>query len=170
MSINNEFFTQLGILVVNFENFQKNLEFFIWALIDDDQIKGQIITSQLSFRNICDLACNLVQHICNDSELMENFESLINKACKFEEKRNSIVHSAYAWNPNNPDSTIHRIKIVARKGKGLKQQIEEINSHDLETINHEFGNLLPELWNFEDRIAKLGIIEINERQLITPMN
>jgi hypothetical protein len=167
MPISNEFLTQLGLITLNFENYQKHLEFLIWALIGEDQILGQMITCKMSFKNICELASSLFQYRCDNEDLRKLLDSIISKSLGMEDKRNTIIHSAYA-DSGDPKLPLTRIKFTARKGKDFKQAIEDIKGDDLKPINTELVTLQRELAKFTDQIAQAGIINLHDRLVQTP--
>jgi len=124
--------TAMGRITANFAELETMVSFFVWSLIGPDQRLGQIITAGLSFRKLLDLLSNLYRHRHNDSPLIEELNGLIAEAAQAEDKRNLITHSY--WAAGDTDETTTRVKVTARRYRGLKHQFEQMSVEDLDAI------------------------------------
>ena len=71
ISYSKEFYEGLGRTIANFQMLEQLTEFFTWSLIGNDQDIGQMITSQLSFQKLCDLAFAIFKYKFDDQYLRQ---------------------------------------------------------------------------------------------------
>ncbi|MDD5700487.1 MAG: hypothetical protein PHU23_00430 [Dehalococcoidales bacterium] len=94
---------------------------------------GQIITSELSFRQKIDLLSTIYRIKFNSPTELVEIDTILARTAQAEQKRNAVVHSF--WTASTSLSSVDRIKITAkRKDKGLKLVIENLSAKDLEDI------------------------------------
>jgi len=119
----------IGSVTVNFAMLEGNLESFIWDLIGQDTRLGQIITAQLSFRQLIDLFGSLYCFRVRSLKFIAKYEAITKLLRQAEEKRNKIIHSQWAAGDTPESST--RIKTRARGSKGLAFTFEHTAKADI---------------------------------------
>jgi hypothetical protein len=129
----------IGQITVNFALLENTISSFVGMLISSDQRVGQIITAELSFRNLVGLLSSLYKHFVNESEKIEELDALLTTALTIEEKRNIVTHSL--WGAGYTHETITRIKMTAKKAKGLRHQYEQMSAEDLSKIAERIAEL-----------------------------
>jgi hypothetical protein len=130
--VSNEHLRAIGQITVNFANLEGAISFFVWELISNDQRFGQIITAELSFRNLVGLLSSIYKYRANNQGQIIKLEELLNRALHVEEQRNLIIHSQ--WAAGSKPETITRLKTTAKKSKGLTHQFEQLKIEDLDKI------------------------------------
>jgi hypothetical protein len=135
----------IGRVTVNFALLEHIVSSFIWGFLGD-QLKGEIVTAELSFRSQVALLSSLHKHCVNDPQKNAELEELLKRALSLEEKRNIIVHSY--WGTGSKDDTITRLKTTAKISKGLQHQLEEVSVGDLDRIADEIGVLSFDVQSF----------------------
>ena len=98
----------IGQVTVNFAMLESAISSFVWGMINTDQMLGQMITAELSFRNLVGLLSSIYKHRINDEERITELERLLNRALYAEEQRNIIAHSS--WGVGDKAETITRFK------------------------------------------------------------
>jgi hypothetical protein len=141
-----EHLRMIGQITVNFALLENAISFFVWTWISNEQRVGQIITAELSFRNLVGLLSSIFRHRMGDSEKVEELEALLTRALQVEEKRNIITHSV--WGAGNTRETITRVKTTAKKAKGLRHQFEQMSVADLNEIAEQVAVLAHEIQMF----------------------
>jgi len=122
----------IGQITVNFALLDETISFFIWQIISTDQRLGQIITAELSFRNLVGLLSSIYKHRINDEGRIAELELILNQGLYAEEQRNKVTHSV--WAAGDRPETITRFKSTAKKSKGLSHQFEQMTVEDLDKI------------------------------------
>ncbi len=123
---------EIGNIIVSFALLENSLQSFIGKMISGKQRVGNIITSELSFKNLRAISINLYIDIYGKSTNYEELKRLISEAGNLEVKRNKIVHSV--WGAGKNSDYITRIKKTAKERKGLYFQFEEMSNQDLKKI------------------------------------
>src|SRR5205809_6253592 len=106
----------IGDITVNFALLESSLSTFVSQLIGADQRLGQIITTELSFRNLIALASSFNRFREVAPASVATCEALLNRALKAEERRNAVVHSM--WAVGHTPASVTRVKVSAKKSKG----------------------------------------------------
>ena len=98
-----------------------------------------MITSELSFRGLQQLAASLVKEKIPGKS--ERFKELLKKVGKCEEKRNYISHSLWgaALTREGEERRVVRTKFSAKQQKGLHFSREELTVADLRQIAMEIS-------------------------------
>jgi hypothetical protein len=162
-----KFLASLGVITVNFQCLEKYMEFFIWALIGDDQEIGQIVTSQISFNGLCDLLSSLFRYRAENSELVKELDDLIKRANEVVGERNKFIHSSWF---GDFESSIVRVKITARGKTGLKHQYENIGPDDLLSLGRSIKLVWEALMEFIKKSEDAGIISPTSYQVLLGSN
>jgi hypothetical protein len=105
--------------------------------------QGQIITSELSFRQKIDLLSALYQDIVDKPSAVTALQKLLDRARQAEDKRNIVTHSL--WTMSDKKGKVNRIKATARNKKQLNLQIQRMSVEDLESIATEISEVAYEI-------------------------
>ena len=156
----------IGRMCIAFSSLEGQLKFMVGKLVGIDQIVGQIITAELSFRNILNLLGSLYKHRTNDNDFRKKVDDLLKNISNLEQNRNSLIHSTYGLT-KDPE-TIARFKNTARMKHGLKNNfdiitIEQIDHLvvEIENANSEVINLFLEYAEKNDIIDRVKQTELN---------
>ncbi|MDQ1636829.1 MAG: hypothetical protein QOF62_168 [Pyrinomonadaceae bacterium] len=145
-SLKKDHLQAIGLITVNFAMLEMTIAGGLWLLLGSEQKKGQIITAELSFKNLVALFSSLYRDSTDDSNKLEELESLIKRIMRAEEKRNIISHSL--WAIGDSHATITRIKTTAKISKGLKHTFEQFTVADLEEIADEMSDTAADFQTF----------------------
>lgn len=143
----------IGQITANFAMLEVIVAMSVWSLIGPDQRLGQIITAELSLRKLLDLLSNLYELRVNDPQLIKELKGLIAEASRAEKKRNVITHSYWAAGDTHDIRT--RVKMTAKRHKGLKHQSEPMSVEDLDDIADFIGEAGNHIKEF---MVRTGII------------
>ncbi|HUK99390.1 MAG TPA: hypothetical protein VLX29_00890 [Nitrospirota bacterium] len=80
----------IGSITVNFALLQNQIEFAVNFLLGSDQRIGQIITAELSFKNLLALFSSLYRFRNGDAKAIENLERLTTKIEQAEKREISL--------------------------------------------------------------------------------
>jgi len=148
--LDDQFLLALGRVTANFAVLEDSVSFFLWSLIGRDQRLGQIITAELSFKATRALLSAIFQHRIVDQVLRDELESLLNRISENEERRNVLVHSS--WAAGDTPETRTRIKMTAKKGKGIRHQFEQLVPADIEVVAARASELALDVHKFTDKL------------------
>jgi hypothetical protein len=140
-----EYLQRIGKVTASFAMLEQTLSFFIWGLISNDPIIGQIVTAELRFKNLLSLLSSLGRHRTKNEKRIKELDDWIKRAMKVEEKRNVICHSI--WGAGEAPNSITRIKTTAKISKGLRRQFEQTTVDDLDFIVNEIRAVSEDLNN-----------------------
>ena len=136
----------IGDITVSFELLLSEIQSLIWKLLDQDQRVGQIITSELSFRNLLNLLSSLYLEKKGQDDKSEKLNDLLKKANEIEGTRNGITHSI--WGAGKDIEHITRIKTTAKQKAGLRFVFEEVSASSLSDFATEIKTLAGEIQEF----------------------
>jgi hypothetical protein len=129
-----EFNAVIGRICINFSALEETLSKCIIKILGQSSDVGNILTSELSFRNKVGLFFSLYFKLRDkfDFNEFENFELeyfklLIKALNKAEDLRNQVIHSSFAIDRSGANSKIFRSKITSKQKTGLKIINEETN-------------------------------------------
>lgn len=147
MAISDEHYRAIGRISVEFGEIEMWVSSFAWALIDQEQSIGQIVTAGMSFSRQLDLLSSLFQHRCHDTTKLNDFNDLTKRLSKLSDKRNTIIHSL--WLRQSKDSTeATRLKITAKRKPGLSHTKKIVKPQELESIADDFHTALSDFSTF----------------------
>jgi hypothetical protein len=115
---------------------------------------GQIITSELAFRQKVDILGALLKENINDTVKWKELDSILARLQKAEEKRNAAVHSL--WTMSEADGKVDRIKVTAKKKTGYRLVVDCMNVEELENIAKYFAELSYEIHGLIIRLYTTG--------------
>jgi hypothetical protein len=122
----------IGRITMNFQYLENELKKRIIQMLELNQVKGHIIVSELTFKNLVNLFSSLYHNLKADYHFngLPNFEDgyfkeLLKALNKCEEMRNQILHSTIIKNWQTKEIT--RKKITSKAKVGLKITEENID-------------------------------------------
>lgn len=146
---------QIGEITVSFALLESEIESLVGNLISHDQRKGQIITAELSFRNLRALLVSLYLHRYGKDSNYGQFRELIVRLGNIEAKRNVITHSL--WAAGETVDTITRIKTTAKEKDGFKFDFENMSENKFIDIATEIKVLASDVQDFALMLAGIKI-------------
>jgi hypothetical protein len=146
MILSDEHHRAIGRISVNFSDVEAWAGFFIWQLVGPDQLVGQIVTAEMSFSRKLDLLSSLFRHRFKDETLREKLSKLVGRLANLEQRRNTTLHSS--WLHQSIDRTeATRLKITAKRKKGLQQAKQVIKPAELDALADEMAKAVAEIGN-----------------------
>lgn len=138
----------IGRITMNFQHLEGELKERIIQMLELDQEKGQIVVSEMSFKNSVNLFSSLYHSLKKDYTFNglpnfedEYFKELLKALSKCEEMRNQILHSTIIKNWKTKEIT--RKKVTAKAKYGLKITEQNID--------------IPYLFNVADYIISMSM-------------
>jgi len=148
----------LGRITANFQLLEMLLASWTGALIKTDQAAGFMITSQLSFRRLCELMGTMFRHRITDAEARSVMERLLKRAAKIEERRNAFIHSTWS----DPDQQLKTARGKLKLSKdGVILHTERLSSAQMNQVGDSISDLIKELNAFMFDLRKRGLIISN---------
>lgn len=138
-----EHLIQIGDTTVSFALLEMTLQTLTGSLINEHQRVGQIITAEVSFKNLRALLLSLYRERHGEDVDYTKLKSLMNEAGEIEEIRNQIIHSV--WASGKDKNHITRIKTTAKEKHGLKFQFQEMSVNDLSYFVKRIRNCASEI-------------------------
>lgn len=136
----------IGDMTVSFALLESTIQSLVGSLIYEHQRIGQIITAELSFKNIRALLISLyLERHGEDGDFVE-LRELMKSASQLEEKRNQITHSV--WAAGDSAETITRIKTTAKERHGIRFHFESVKAQDLRVLLSILRNWLTKFRGF----------------------
>lgn len=153
-AVSDEFLAEIGRIVLNYAILENAVKELIQELLQMEVETGIIITSEMSFRNLLNLASSLVCDICSEDEQIV-FDEVLKLASSAEEERNQIVHSLWGFytDKNTGEDIATRLKYTARRGKGLTEKMVPYKLQNLRDVAHRMSIASYEIEKFKDRIV-----------------
>ncbi|UFH52529.1 hypothetical protein [Spirosoma sp. KNUC1025] len=119
------FLNQIGDLTVSFSLLEEVIKDLVRLCIKHTDRVIQIITAELSFKNIRALVINLFSERGKTDQYYLKVKELMKRAAFIEERRNQIIHGS--WLAGSNENHIKLRKITAKEGKGLIDKQLEIS-------------------------------------------
>lgn len=150
-------------MTVSFALLESIIQSLVGSLIYEHQRIGQIITAELSFKNIRALLVSLYleRHGEDDNDLAQ-LREYMKRAALLEEKRNQITHSV--WGAGDDAETITRIKTTAKEKHGIQFHFTTVKAKDLENTAVEIKNVAEEIQRFHFKLLENGKVINNPGQ------
>lgn len=119
----------LGLCCIHFQQLEEVLSRATGFLCNPaDWEAGEIITAELSFRRLCDLASSMFKHWNQPDARIQEWDKLISNCLTAESKRNQLIHSTYGM---VGVEGIQRKKVTAKYKKGRKEVTDLVLKDDL---------------------------------------
>jgi hypothetical protein len=122
----------LGKSTANFSQLEDELCRFIWYLLGPDEQLGQVVTAELSFRGLVNLAGALARHRTADPGTLQEVEAGLARAIQAETERNIMVHST--WFGHHTEDEVSRTKLTAKRAHGRKVDFEMVTPGAIEDV------------------------------------
>jgi hypothetical protein len=158
MPISDDHLRAIGLVSVNFQYVESYIAFVTWWLIGSDSAIAQAVTSQLSFRKLCDLCDTLVRLRTQDEAVLAAVRHLMTKAADAEGRRNQLLHSMWIWSDDGSKDLAIRIKQTARRNMGLRLQYETVDVAELNKFAAELKDLTGDAILLLDMLMEKGLI------------
>ena len=156
----------IGDLTVSFALLESTIQSLVGSLIKEHQCIGQIITAELSFRNIRALLISLYLERHGEDDDFAHLREFMTSAAQLEEKRNQITHSV--WGAGGDAETITRIKTTAKEKHGIRFHFESVKAEDLENVAIEIKKLANEIQRFHFKLLENGKVINNPFEKVWP--
>lgn len=125
-ALSEEPLAEIGRVTVQFALLEYHVRELVHWLLDRPPNVAAVITSELSFRALYQLASALIKE--QSPELSADFKEVLKSIVKAESRRNQIVHSL--WGSLGPN-LVMRTKYSAKVARGLQHSREEMTIADL---------------------------------------
>jgi hypothetical protein len=147
----------IGDITVSFAMLESQIQYLIGSLINEHQRIGQIITAELSFKNLRALLISLYLERYGEDDDFSNLREFMKRAGQTEDKRNQIIHSV--WAAGKDKDHITRIKTTAKEKHGIRFKFEDISAEALHEFAKDIKVLAEELLRFQlDLLRRQKII------------
>ena len=140
----------LGQITANFTILEDFIKSLITDLIGSDTKVATIITCELSFRKLMDLLAAISAYRVADEEKLETMKRIISRAGEIEQKRNTVIHSGWAFGKDAGDLT--RVKTTAKRKHGLRFHNEPMDTATLYAIADEIAELSGDIVKFHETL------------------
>jgi len=145
----------IGDISVSFALLESQLQTLCGSLFLEHQRIGQIVTAELSFRNLRALTMSLFleRHGVDDDDTVR-LRGFMRRAAILEEQRNQITHSVWAAG-DGPD-TVTRIKMTAKERHGARFDFSSVSADDLARIADQIKQLAADIQYFHVDLLQQG--------------
>lgn len=144
----------IGDITVSFALLEQAIQGLVGSLIREHQRIGQIITAELSFKNLRALAISLYLERHGEDSDANTLRDLMNRATQTEGERNQISHSV--WGSGNTADTITRIKTTAKERHGIQFHFQDLGESDLANIALRMRTLAADIQAFKFHLLESG--------------
>jgi hypothetical protein len=142
---------RIGDIAVSFALLESMIQALAGSQLQEHQRIGQIITAELSFRNLRALVTSLYRERHGEDADFETLRELMKRAAQLEEKRNQITHSV--WAAGKTAETVTRIKTTAKEKRGIQFDFHQVSAQDLGAVAQEIKTLAEDVQRF-----RIGLI------------
>lgn len=150
----------LGKVMVAFGSLEFLLNFFIWQLIDKNNIDlGKVITSENSFKRNITLFASLYRLKIGNINKGDEVANLITKLTMAGQDRDKIAHSTWLMEKDGEKISIY--KITAKQKQGLKNRFEDMDVPELEKISKSIGEASKEIFSLLMKYSQSGKVAIS---------
>jgi hypothetical protein len=144
----------IGDVTVSFALLESEIQTLAGSQIQDNQRIGQLVTAELSFRNLRALTMSLYRERHGQDADYDELRELMRRARKLERLRNDITHSV--WGAGEKRGTVTRIKTTAKESQGLRFSFEKVSRDDLNTVAEQIQGLASDIQLFWVRLIEEG--------------
>jgi hypothetical protein len=123
----------IGRIAMNFSDLEDQLSVGIKQLLRVDDVTGEIVCAELSFRNKVNLFSSLFRKVATGRktqggyEPLEGLSQLVTLCFKAEELRNHVLHSSWIHRYAKR-GRVQRRKVTAKAKRGHQVQLEPVSS------------------------------------------
>lgn len=137
---------RIGDITVSLALLESVIQTLAGSQIQDHQRIGQIITAELSFRNLRALSTSLYRERHGEDADFDTLRALMKRAAELEGLRNQITHSV--WGAGDTAETVTRIKTTAKEKHGIRFDFEKVSDRDLGAVADEIKRLAEDVQRF----------------------
>jgi hypothetical protein len=137
---------RIGDITVSFALLESVIQSLVGSLLQQEQRIGQIVTAELSFRNLRALTLSLYRGRHGEGGEYETLSALMQRASDLEDLRNQITHSL--WATGGTAETVTRIKMTAKEKRGLHFDFKKVTADDLAEVADEIKRLAFDIQEF----------------------
>jgi hypothetical protein len=130
----------LGVIVTSYSRLEWLVSAFIGRLLNPDGRVGHTITAGMPISQKLTLLSNLFLLVAKEEPAttdVDAMERAVAKADRAVELRNAVMHTM-SWTTDEA-GVVHRLKPVARRGRGLEWKAERASGEDLLRVAKELG-------------------------------
>lgn len=139
----------LGFVLTSFQSLEHKLTEICGYFLDQEDFQiGIIVTSELSFRGLINLAYSLAHHRGMDSKRVQSLREILKDCFAAEQRRNTLIHSY--WEPEPESFRVTRYKYSAKYPAGYRHQLEDVSEVDLLKFATEIRELILDLTELMD--------------------
>lgn len=136
--LTDDFHLALGRVTESFAALEAQLKLVAGLLLDRADVElGQIVTAEQPFRGLVALVSSLTRYRIGDGPRLRELEALLSRASDVEARRNRVTHSGWdhALTSMRGDPRRRaRVKLTARKGKGLVLDLQDMRAAEIDEI------------------------------------
>lgn len=143
IGLSDEFIMSIGRLTLNFAHLEFCFTLFAGSQLGVASPLNQIVTSELSFRQLLNVTQGIYNVVESNDERLANFNEIVRNANILEQQRNKITHSFYGQQEESQN--IIRYKNTTKGKQGFKEQKEIVNAESINKIACEISELSTEL-------------------------
>jgi hypothetical protein len=151
----NALLARIGDITVSFALLESQIQTLAASQLHESQRVGQIITAELSFRNLRALTVSLYRERHGEDSDFEELGALMRRAARLEELRNQITHSIWGAGGSTAQA-ITRIKMTAKEKQGLRFDFESVTAEDLGSVAEQMQRLGGDVQDFWIRLVEAG--------------
>ena len=156
LSISDEVLAEIGKITVIFGLIEFSLAEIIGRIVTHGGQRhalGTIVTAEMSFKQrMSTLDSVLRLGLGEDHEAVRQFDEIKPLLFDAEQKRNTVVHSAWINDSDAADPhTMFRVKATARARRGLRTDFVKTTLSDLQQTAYTLGSAYSRLCVFESR-------------------
>ena len=155
-SIDDRYLPAFGKITVNFAALEENVALVAGQLISAEQAIGRIVTAQLPFKQRIDLLGSLVIFRVKDENVLAELQSTLNLAGMLEDERNLVIHSV--WLIDQPEQQLNRMKVTARKKKGLSHRWDSVSHSDLDGLAERILTCANDFMKMLSSLTDVGVL------------
>ena len=141
----------IGRITMNFQALEQVVSMAVWKAIGDEEIVGEILTAEMSFRNRVNAFQSLSiyrieEETHSDKGRLAELNVIVKEAGSIEETRNRYIHSL--WTIAEPDGGLERIKVTAKKRHTVQQ--EQVTEEQFSELSARIRRLIHRIGAFSD--------------------
>jgi hypothetical protein len=138
---------RIGEITVYFALLELWVQWLARSQLQEKRRIGQIITAELSFRDLRAFTTSLYRERHGEDADFETLRELMKRAARLEEERNQVIHSI--WGSGETAETVTRIKTTAKEGRGLRFNFQhEVSADDLGAVASDIKTLADDVQQF----------------------
>lgn len=144
----------IGDVTVSFSLLESVMQGGVTSMVREHQRVGQIITSELSFKQLRALAISLyIERHGKDADY-PMLRGLLLRAAQVEQQRNRVAHSI--WGAGDAANSVFSIKSTAKETRGLQWSTKRFTVAELEGLADQIKQVGGEIEAFYMKLTLTG--------------